>query len=279
MDQKVSHSFAHYVFRTASKKLGLTVAPFWLRSADRYGRRSRLIGAPYVENWGTLRIGDDFTLCSLPAESHLVTGPRGAISIGNGVTIESGAAIAAEEQIEIGDGVTIGPRVMIMDTDFHDPQDLASRGATAPVIIEQEVHIESDVTILKGTHLQKGARVAKRSVVSGVVPEGAYACGVPARAFREPPCRQQNTRLPESGDLLQRINAVAARTFDVKGTPMSEDGTCQLAHWDSLGALRLLISIEEEFQITLPEDALCEVSTLQELSHIVVDALARSATA
>jgi acetyltransferase-like isoleucine patch superfamily enzyme len=128
-----------------------------------------------------MTIGERFRLQSSPEESHLVTGPRGRLVIGDDVSIGRGAAIAAERHIQIGSRVDIGDVVMIMDTNFHGTDDFQSPSETAPVIIEDDVRIGSQVTILKGTRIGRCARIAPRSVVSRSIPPGVLAAGVPAR--------------------------------------------------------------------------------------------------
>jgi acetyltransferase-like isoleucine patch superfamily enzyme/acyl carrier protein len=271
MDRKPQSSLAHQRLRGLFESLRCAIAPLRLRRADSVGRRPRIHGTPYIENWGRLRIGDDFTVWSRPAQSHLVIRPRATISIGNRVTIGAGAAIASEECIDIGDNVTIGSFVMIMDTDFHDVSDVARPGSTDAVVIEEQVQIESGVTILKGSHVKKRARVASGSVVSGLVPEGAYVRGVPARLASA--ARTSRDPLPDPSDRLRRIQDLVARTFGLEDAPRLEHGPHQIAGWDSLGTLRLMLALEEEFRIILPEAALCDISTLHDVSEIVGEAL------
>ena len=88
----VVHRLARNTALAASRRL----SEFRLRGVSELGSRSRVHGRPFIDNLGVIRIGDDFVLSSRPAHSHLVTGTRGVITIGNSVTIASGAAIASE---------------------------------------------------------------------------------------------------------------------------------------------------------------------------------------
>jgi acetyltransferase-like isoleucine patch superfamily enzyme len=126
-------------------------------------------------------LGDRFRLTSLPVGSHMVSGPEGTLEIGDDVSIAYGAAIAAYKQIRIGNGTRVGPFVIIMDTDFHVIGDQAQRHDKAtPIAIGSGVRIGSRVTILRGSVIHDDASIAAGSVVTGVVPRGARAGGVPA---------------------------------------------------------------------------------------------------
>src|SRR5437868_2894759 len=82
--------------------------------------------------------------------SHLATGPRGRLEIGSRVTIGTGASIAAHVSVRILDDATLGPGVMILDTDFHaaPAQDAATR--SAPIVVGRRVRLGARVTVLRG---------------------------------------------------------------------------------------------------------------------------------
>jgi acetyltransferase-like isoleucine patch superfamily enzyme len=181
MSEQAPGSRVHRWLHRATLALRERAAPLRLLGVDRLGRRALLDGAPYVESFGAITIGDDFRLSSTPDQSHLVTGRDGVITIGDRVSVGPGAAIAAELRVTIGNGAQIGPYVMIMDTDFHDLENMRASSLAQPVIIEDDVRIDGRVTILKGVHIGRGAWIAAGSVVTRAVPAGAFASGVPAR--------------------------------------------------------------------------------------------------
>jgi acetyltransferase-like isoleucine patch superfamily enzyme len=245
---------------------GLT-SPLRLRSVTAVGRRPRLRGVPVVRNAGRITIGDDFWLASFPLVSHLVTGRAGLLEIGNGVSIGAGAAISCEAHVRIGDRVRLGGSVMIMDTDFHDRRDFSAQAPAAPVVIEADARLGRNVTVLKGAHIGAGAWIGPGSVVSGLIPAGSCAAGVPARvsAGRDGP------NAAAGADLLERVQTVVAATFAVEA-PEPSDGPPQIPAWDSLGALRLLLALEEEFAVVLP-DTLAEARSVLELGDAVAQRL------
>jgi len=270
MPEPSAPSRVHRALHRISLATAGVLSPVYLRSVTTHGRRPRLRGVPIVQNQGRITIGDDFHLDSWPARSHLVTGRTGRIEIGHGVSIGAGAAISSEAHVRIGDGVQMGGYVMIMDTDYHDRRDFHAPSPSLPVIIEKGARLGRHVTVLKGAHIGPGAWIGPGSVVSGTVPPGACASGVPARVFRG---SAGSTGGPSSflgeGDpgLLDRVRAVVAETFHV-GLPDPADGPSQIPAWDSLGTLRLLLALEEEFGIVLPE-ALGDAGNVRELCEVV----------
>lgn len=84
-----------------------------------------------------------------------------------------GCSITCMDQITIGDDCLFGPNVVIVDHD-HDYKYLNNeRGAnylTAPVIIEDNVWIGANVTILRGTDIGSGAVIGAGTVIKGIIP-------------------------------------------------------------------------------------------------------------
>ncbi len=241
-----------------------------LRGVSLVGKNAKTAGAPYIKNRGTLEIGEDFFVSSEPIVSHIVVARGARVSIGNGVIIGSGAAIACEKEIRIGNDVRIGRNVMILDTDFHDAASMDAPGSAAAVVIEDDVRIDDGVIVLKGARIGKGAWIAASSVVSGVVPPGVFASGVPARVRREKTNGHDGRR--DAGDVAERVRAVIAETFDLHRPLEPDDGPAQIVRWDSLGSLRLLLALEDEFGLRLAENALYGVTTV----HGVIEVIERA---
>ncbi len=123
--------------------------------------------------------------------------PSGGIEVGED-SILVGPAFMCAERIEIGNGVVLSYQTTIADSDFHprDPQarradaianapdgDASSRPhlETAPVVIEDEVHVGIGAIVLKGVRIGRGARVGAGAVVTSDVPAGAEVIGNPAQ--------------------------------------------------------------------------------------------------
>lgn len=97
-------------------------------------------------------------------------------------------AISTVNTIVIGRRCLIGSNVEIVDSDFHslrvEDRGDRSKVVSDKVIVGGDVFIGSNVTILKGAVLGDKCVICNGSVVTGVVPEGAIAGGVPARVIR-----------------------------------------------------------------------------------------------
>lgn len=110
------------------------------------------------------------------------------LTIGSDFSMTGGSIICAEK-ITIGDRVWVGANSIIMDTDFH-PIDSEERqknpkdGKTAPVVIENDVFIGMNVTILKGVNIGSGSAVGAGSVVTKNVLPNTIVAGNPARAIK-----------------------------------------------------------------------------------------------
>lgn len=169
--------------KAARYALDLASAPVALRGATHVGARPRTRGRPFIENRGRLVIGDDFQLVSRWVPSHLVVGPGGELRIGDGVNVNFGAAISAHASVTIGSRVRLGPYAIVMDSDFHSSTDRAAT-ASAAIVIEDDAWLAARVTVLKGARIGRGAVIGANSVVSGEIPPGVVAVGVPARPVR-----------------------------------------------------------------------------------------------
>lgn len=140
-----------------------------------------------------LKLGRNITLQS----SSLATETQGYIEIGD-YSYVSGAAIIACEKVMIGKYVFIAGGVTIVDSDFH-PLDPGERledtviismvgkkkerpsFVIAPVVIEDDVWIGYNATILKGVTIGRGAIIQPGAVVLRDVPAGAVVSGNPAQ--------------------------------------------------------------------------------------------------
>lgn len=244
-----------------------------LRGVDRVGARPRVYGSPVIENLGTITIGDDFELRAGPVRAHLVTGLTGVLRIGDGVSIGAGTGIAASALVEIGDGAYLGPQVSILSTDYHVVGDFHKASEPTPISIGAHAWIGERVTVLRGAVIGRYARVEPGSVVTGVIPDGAHAAGVRARLI---PRSERGVFKAQGGSpdaLTDRILRVGAEVFALPALPRLGDGPAKIAAWDSLGALRLLVSLEEELGISLSPGALAGVRDFAEVRDRVVQAM------
>ncbi len=258
----------------------------WLRGCAQVGAGAWLHGKPTIGNGERIRIGERFRLASIPSPSHLIAGPAGDLEVGDGVSIAHGAAIAAHARVTIGAGTSIAPYVVVLDTDFHAVGDRSNPGPSEPIAIGRGVRIGSRVTVLRGAEIGDGAVVAAGSVVAGKVPAGARVSGVPAREsalLRRGPVPGSGRDHGSELETAPGVPEMVMHSFGLSAVPAPGDGPSQIAAWDSLGALRLLLALEEVFGLTLREDEVMRAVTVAGLLTAVVDravaAAARAAAA
>jgi acetyltransferase-like isoleucine patch superfamily enzyme len=116
--------------------------------------------------------------------------PGCRINLHEGATLTLGRCYINSElsldsfvSVTIGSGVAIGPRVKLRDSSDHsiDGEPIAM----APIVIEDDVWLGMDVTILQGVTVGHGSVVAAGSVVTSDVPPHSLVAGVPAEVKRE----------------------------------------------------------------------------------------------
>ena len=184
-----------YIRARVSTVLARACAAWW---GIGVGQGCEFFGAPVLRrlpgsrmtigNRGTFRSAPWSNLAGINHPCILATiGERALLQIGDDCGF-SGAAIGAAESIIIGSRVMAGVNTFISDTDWH-PLEPARRaagdaGATAPVEIGDDVWLGANVTVLKGARIGAGTTIAANSVVTGEIPPGVVAGGVPARVLR-----------------------------------------------------------------------------------------------
>ena len=117
---------------------------------------------------------------------HINIGLRKFLLRLGGIRIGSGGFIGMDgwfeecypHRVEIGDNVTISFRVTLV---AHGPR----RTDDMRIILEDNVYIGCNTTVLAGVTIGKGARIGAGSMVTKDVPPGAMAAGVPCKVLRE----------------------------------------------------------------------------------------------
>ena len=228
------------------------------------GRGVMVEGPLHVHNLGRISLGDGVVVRATPVMSHLVTGPRGDLRIGDRTEIGHGASIASHEHIRIGDGVRIGAFVTLLDADFHAADDHAAAGETGTIEIEHGARLGPRVTVLRGSVIGAGAVVEAGSVVKGLVPAGARVAGNLARAALSPDLFM----LARTID-VRSVAALVAHTFGLSVPPAAHTRRDEIVQWDSLGALNLLLSLDQAFEVSVRDDAMARVRTVADLVTVL----------
>ena len=132
---------------------------------------------------------------------HFAVGQEGKVIIGD-YCYFTNAVLLCELELHLGNYVVIGWNATIADTDFH-PLAPAERIADAvacsplgkgrprppiprkPVVVEDDVWIGPNATILKGVRIGRGAFIEAGSLVTRDVPPRARVLGNPAQVIGE----------------------------------------------------------------------------------------------
>ena len=104
------------------------------------------------------------------------------ISIGNGCGF-SGTTIRCAKSITLGNNVRCGANTLVVDTDGH--MDDFRSGGCKPIIIEDNVWLGANSTILKGVIIGKNSVIGAGSVVTKNIPANVIAAGNPCRVIKE----------------------------------------------------------------------------------------------
>ena len=155
-----------------------------LRGCTTVGAWPRVWGKVRVENKGEIRLGERIRIRAVPWATELVSIEGGRLVVGDSTFINAGTSICAADLVSIGSHCQIGPRVTILDTDFHVAGDLNAPAVPRPIVIEDFVWIGIGVTVLRGVRIGRGATIAAGSVVTRNVEPGEVVGGVPARVLR-----------------------------------------------------------------------------------------------
>lgn len=104
--------------------------------------------------------------------------------------MNSNATIRCRDSVSIGKGVAISHGTLIQDYDGHELSfrsetcEMEPQPVSRPILIDKDVLIFANATILKGVHIGEGAVVAAGSVVTKDVPAHSLVAGVPAKVIR-----------------------------------------------------------------------------------------------
>lgn len=152
----------------------------------------------HVNNNATVRVGKNFTFYSDSCLNPLSRNLRGCIcvdenaeiKIGNRVGMSS-AILWAKKGIKIGDRVTVGANVVILDSDCHSLNHLdrwtendMKNCKCKPIVIEDDVLIGAGSYVLKGVHIGARSIIGAGSIVTSDIPADCIAAGNPARIIR-----------------------------------------------------------------------------------------------
>ena len=147
--------------------------------------------ATVVQSWcrlqlhgGTITTGES---CHVRDLVQLKT--KSTLAVGDRVVLARGAVVHATAGVTIGDDCGIGERTSLIDTD-HTLDGSGGPYLQAPLLADpitlgRGIAVGANCVILRGARLGDGAALAAGAVLSGEVPAGHLAGGVPARVLKD----------------------------------------------------------------------------------------------
>lgn len=183
---KSRRAFGHYLKRILYNE------PLFKSVCRKVGDRFCLVnGIPWVEGHLEIEIGNDVTLNGITTLAGATVQEKPALYIGDGSYIGYQVTITVGPLVKIGRNVLIADRVSLIGYDGHplDPvaranHQPAPKEEGRPIIIEDNVWVCSNATVLKGVTLGEGSVVATHAVVTADVPPYAVVAGNPARVVK-----------------------------------------------------------------------------------------------
>jgi len=172
--------------RSGARAAGfITTVPYRLRGA-RVAIGPRLLGNGRlrISGPGRIQLGADVNAWSHAEANHLITTtPQAMIRVGRNVRL-NGCTLIAAELIEVGDDCVLGSCEI---RDHLPGLRLVNRAyspAHAPVILEDNVWVGGQVSILPGVTVGRNTVLGIHAVVSSPVPSNVVVAGNPARVIR-----------------------------------------------------------------------------------------------
>jgi len=114
---------------------------------------------------------------------------KGQLNIGEKFGINKYSRIVAHERIDIGNNVTIGQFVSILDHDHRyvfEGKNMQLDGyVTAPISIGNNVWIADKCTILKGVRIGNNVVIGANTLVHKDVPDNVVVGGVPFKILKQ----------------------------------------------------------------------------------------------
>lgn len=174
----------------------LRVLCYWIFSTNRF-RGSPVRYQPLqVAGLGSVEFARNVRIGFFPSPHFLsgyayieARGRRAKICVGENTWINNGfQCIAEHTSISIGANCLIGFSVEMLDSDFHgvrlEERSLSKPEWAAPIVIEDHVFIGSNVRVMKGVRIGRGAVIANSALVVSDIPPMAIAAGMPAKVIR-----------------------------------------------------------------------------------------------
>jgi acetyltransferase-like isoleucine patch superfamily enzyme len=176
---------------TVARKL-VWIEPVMRSVCFSIGRGLRADRLPYMRGKGRLTFGSHVCLSGRSSFYFMSGMPEEPeIAIGDHVFVGNGCTFSAARSITVGNHCLIAAGVRIHDNDGHpmDPErrrrgERIRADEAGPVVVEDNVWIGADATILKGLRIGRDAVIGAGAVVTADVAPGTVVAGNPARVVK-----------------------------------------------------------------------------------------------
>ena len=158
-----------------------------------YPKQSHFFGQTYIYKAKNsfIQLGSNLTFRSYPNSNLIGINRNCSIStLQSGAKIEiaegcgfSGTVIGCFTSITIQKNVKCGANTLVTDSDWHldDPR----AGISKPIIIEENVWLGVNVTVLKGVRIGKNSVIGAGSIVTKDIPDNVIAGGNPCKVIKQ----------------------------------------------------------------------------------------------
>jgi len=152
-------------------------------TAAQFGRLPVIRGKVKFQIRGEAVFGDRFTVLGDPLPTRIAVAEGGRLTVGDHTAVNCGVSIDVWHDVRIGNKVMIAPNVSILDDNRHEIEPGAPLH-NGPTVIEDNVWLAANVTVLPGVTIGSGSVIAGHSVVSRDIPPNSLAAGSPARVIK-----------------------------------------------------------------------------------------------
>lgn len=154
------------------------------RTKNKMSKNFSVLGPIYCFNTNVI-LGNNVTL--YPGVSFQ---GQGKIYIGDNTFIGNNTIIYSEKgySIHIGNNVMIAGQCYIINTDHNincNNQPMITNGTiSSNIIVEDDVWIAGNVSVLKGSHIKRGCVIGAKALVNTTTDENGVYVGIPAKKIK-----------------------------------------------------------------------------------------------
>jgi acetyltransferase-like isoleucine patch superfamily enzyme len=168
---------AHFLSQTAVGFLRAKCTP------AKFGSLPNIRGKVRLHIRGDATFGARFTAHGYPTPVWISVADGARLTIGDHVAMNCGVTIEVWHDVRIGNRVMLAPNVSVIDDNRHELEP-GTPLYNGPTIIEDNVWIAGNVTVLPGVKIGAGSVIGGNSVVSKDIPPNTFAAGSPARPIK-----------------------------------------------------------------------------------------------